>query len=248
MAISNNNTGIRTGVCTSSTRPTAPYEGQHIYETDTDIEYVWNGSAWVVNYVSAASPAFTGTPTAPTATAGTNTTQLATTAFANAAGGLVYIASATASAVSTVSLSNILTADYDNYLVVVSVTGTANTQIRMKLRNNTTDKSGNYYWGAYYFDMVGGGSLNGEGSGGSVTTGIRIAANNTAGISSAFVQLGNPFVTGRTTFSAQTQTSESYMRMFAGFQDEAYSANGITINIDSGTMTGKVRVYGYRQV
>jgi hypothetical protein len=34
-----------------------------------------------VNYVSAASPAFTGTPTAPTASAGTNTTQLATTAF-----------------------------------------------------------------------------------------------------------------------------------------------------------------------
>lgn len=28
MAISNNNTGIRTGVCTSTTRPTAPYEGK----------------------------------------------------------------------------------------------------------------------------------------------------------------------------------------------------------------------------
>jgi len=46
MAISNNSTGIRTGVCTSSTRPTAPYEGQHIYETDTDLTYVWGGSAW----------------------------------------------------------------------------------------------------------------------------------------------------------------------------------------------------------
>ena len=84
MAISNNSTGLRPGVCTSTTRPTNPYEGFHIYETDTDIEYVWNGSAWVVNYVSAASPAFTGTPTAPTATAGTNTTQLATTAFVTA--------------------------------------------------------------------------------------------------------------------------------------------------------------------
>lgn len=85
MAISNNSTGLRPGVCTSTTRPTAPYEGQHIYETDTDIEYVWNGSAWVVNYVSAASPAFTGTPTAPTAADGTNTTQLATTAHVQTA-------------------------------------------------------------------------------------------------------------------------------------------------------------------
>ena len=88
MAISNNSTGLRPGVCTSSTRPTAPYEGQHIYETDTDIEYVWSGSAWVVNYVSAASPAFTGTPTAPTASGGTNTTQLATTAFVTTADNL----------------------------------------------------------------------------------------------------------------------------------------------------------------
>ena len=46
MAISNNSTGLRPGVCTSTTRPTAPYEGQMIYETDTDMLGVWNGSSW----------------------------------------------------------------------------------------------------------------------------------------------------------------------------------------------------------
>lgn len=35
-----------TGVCTSATRPAAPYEGQVIYETDTDKAYVYSGSAW----------------------------------------------------------------------------------------------------------------------------------------------------------------------------------------------------------
>ena len=79
MAISNNSTGLRTGVCTSTTRPTAPYEGQMIYETDTDKTLFWNGSAWA--NINSVSPDFTGTPTAPTAAAGTNTTQLATTAF-----------------------------------------------------------------------------------------------------------------------------------------------------------------------
>ena len=47
-----------------------------------------------------ASPAFTGTPTAPTATSGTNTTQIATTAFVtsavSSAGGNVTYLSATA--------------------------------------------------------------------------------------------------------------------------------------------------------
>jgi hypothetical protein len=46
MAISNNSTGLRPGVCTSTTRPTAPYEGQTIYETDTDMVAIWNGVAW----------------------------------------------------------------------------------------------------------------------------------------------------------------------------------------------------------
>jgi len=35
------------GVCTSSTRPATPYEGQMIYETDTDKVLVYNGSAWI---------------------------------------------------------------------------------------------------------------------------------------------------------------------------------------------------------
>lgn len=34
--------------CTSSTRPTSPFEGMRIYEVDTDLTYVYNGSLWVV--------------------------------------------------------------------------------------------------------------------------------------------------------------------------------------------------------
>jgi len=47
----------------------------------------WNGSAWVnaAGYATLASPALSGTPTAPTASANTNTTQIATTAFVTAA-------------------------------------------------------------------------------------------------------------------------------------------------------------------
>ena len=46
----------------------------------------WNGTAWVnaSGYALLASPALTGTPTAPTATLATDTTQVATTAFVRA--------------------------------------------------------------------------------------------------------------------------------------------------------------------
>ena len=47
----------------------------------------WNGTAWVnaAGYALLASPALTGIPTAPTAAAATNTTQIATTAFVTGA-------------------------------------------------------------------------------------------------------------------------------------------------------------------
>jgi hypothetical protein len=41
---------LKQGVCTSSTRPASPFEGQQIYETDTDKVSVWNGSAWYPNW------------------------------------------------------------------------------------------------------------------------------------------------------------------------------------------------------
>lgn len=58
MTISNQSAGLRPGVCTSSTRPVTPYDGQTIYETDTDKLFVWNGSIWkefVQTHIGAAS-------------------------------------------------------------------------------------------------------------------------------------------------------------------------------------------------
>ena len=40
--------GLKPGVCTSSTRPTAPYPGQLIYETDVFRTSVWDGTGWYI--------------------------------------------------------------------------------------------------------------------------------------------------------------------------------------------------------
>jgi len=70
MAISSNATGLRPGVCTSTTRPTNPYTGQIIFETDTGYLRVWDGSAWdyfspkqdtVPGLYSSWTPSWTGT-------------------------------------------------------------------------------------------------------------------------------------------------------------------------------------------
>ena len=48
MGISNVSSNLRPGICTSTTRPTTPYEGQVIYETDTNRVLVYDSAAWVM--------------------------------------------------------------------------------------------------------------------------------------------------------------------------------------------------------
>ena len=67
--------GLGTAATTAATDYATAAQG-----TSANTAFSWGNHA-SAGYVSSDSPAFTGTPTAPTATAGTNTTQIATTAF-----------------------------------------------------------------------------------------------------------------------------------------------------------------------
>jgi len=48
MAVSSTTGGLKTGVCLSTDRPDNPFDGQVIYETDTNRTLVYDNSAWVV--------------------------------------------------------------------------------------------------------------------------------------------------------------------------------------------------------
>ena len=62
--------------------------GKIVKGTEIDTEFTAIASA-IASKADLNSPALTGSPTAPTASAGTNTTQIATTAFVTAAGGRI---------------------------------------------------------------------------------------------------------------------------------------------------------------
>jgi len=81
---------VKPGVCMSSTRPASPFDGQVIYETDTDRAMVYNGTGWVVLSTGRANSL--GLDLVKTQTVGT--------------------------AVSSVAVSDTFSSTYDNYKII----------------------------------------------------------------------------------------------------------------------------------
>jgi hypothetical protein len=127
MGISNSASGFRPGVCTSTTRPTAPFNGQVIYETDTKQTLVWQGSAWVM-LTDADSPP--GLQLIKTQSIGTG--------------------------VSSVEITSAFSSEFDNYKIIVGNVNysVADTTILCRPGNVSTS---NYYGGGFFALFTGGG-------------------------------------------------------------------------------------------
>ena len=106
--------GLKPGVCTSTTRPSNPFEGQMIYETDTDLTYIYGGTAW--QQVSGGS------------------------AVGNS--GLVYVSTTSLSAFST-NITGCFTSAYTNYRVVFSYVGSTANAVYIRFLVGTTVQTGN---------------------------------------------------------------------------------------------------------
>lgn len=218
MPLTNLGTGLRPGVCLSTTRPTTPYEGQMIYETDTDLTYVYGGTAW--QQISGG------------------------TAVGN--GGLVYIKQQTVgSAVSSVLVSSAFSATYDHYKIFYAG-GTASTQNDLKLYLGSTVVTTGYYQSCLYASyglatsmaQVSANSGNWPFSGGQDSPNVLsvelmnpFEASKTI-MESSFVGAANGRVGGRS----------------QGFYDANTSYTSFTILCGAGNISGGiVYVYGYRK-
>lgn len=190
-----------------------------------------------------ASPALTGTPTAPTAAAGTNTTQIATTAFVQASGGLVLITSQSFSAASAVNVNNCFTSTYDNYLVELNVTSTSATAvfIYLRMRASGSDAATAYYWSQVYT------SWNTTVAGTGASNAAQWAVNyvTTAGPVGSVINIQSPNLAQRTMLHG-TGSSDAAPTISSGYHNTASQYDGFSVYPASGTFTGTIRVYGYR--
>jgi len=217
---------VRPGVCTSSTRPASPYDGQVIYETDTDKTLVWNGSGWVYLSTSTANPVGLELVVGVGCSSG-----------GTASNGVVTIGSAVAST----TVTNAFSSTYDNYRIIVN--GTVGNQAG----NFTLQLSGitgsNYYLGGTFFNYANT-TVNGYGPA-LATTWNAIGPLGTS-YSSLVVDITNPYSSDEKVVFAQGSSTLAYYS-FGGSCTSTASATGFVLAHNITSMTGgTIRVYGYK--
>jgi hypothetical protein len=159
------------------------------------------------------------------------------------AGGLRHIATESFSAVSSVSLNNVFTSDYQNYVVVTSGIRSAAGPVLARLRSGGTDDSNTAYVTQYII------------ADNTSLAGARSSAQDyweifrwDDDLSAATLTFFQPKDATRTVFTSESiyAFSDAYIRNFVGSFTNATSFDGITFYVSSGTITGAIRVYGYQ--
>ena len=223
MPISNLSNGLRTGVCTSTNRPTTPYEGQVIYETDTDLSYVYNGTSW--QQVSGG------------------------TAVGNS--GLVYVTSGTwASGAITQSFDTTFTSTYTNYRVVINMTASAgDIAFSAKMRAATVATSSNYKTLTYNaYPGIGNVAATGSNAASAFDLGNVSAVDTVVSFDLYRPQTAKITVLNGMTDNIQSAFSNTIQWFDTkGHLNDTTAYDGMQFTLGSGTFTGSYTVYGYRQ-
>lgn len=227
MPISNISSGIRTGVCTSTTRPTTPYEGQMIYETDTNRVLVWDNAAWVMIANTDTPPALS--LITPTSVAGTNVS--------------ISGATITLSGTTAANINGCFTSEFNNYRIVISnTTMSTSGSYYMRLRTSSDSTTTYYYAGPYRFYAAAGG---GDTFGNNTSQWILGTPNATIP-SMAVVDVCSPNLNAFTTFQALCTNWDTMINVGGNHQTStAYTGFSIISNTAT-TISGTIRVYGYR--
>jgi len=171
---------IQPGVCTSSTRPASPFNGQVIYETDTKQTLVWQGSSWVM---------LTDADTPP------STVLIKTVSVG--------------SGVTSVSVTDVFSSTFDNYLITCVGLNSNVDGYGLKIKLNNTSGS-TYYLAMMYMSVgsntINGGSDNGASDG--LFTGFSSSSSSTSFVTTMYNPYASAYTT--MTFEAAGATYISH--------------------------------------
>jgi hypothetical protein len=157
---------------------------------------------------------------------------------------LEYVGGATFSAQSTVNLDSVFSANYQNYKIELFTTNSSQVMLQYRLRvggvSNTTANYSNQYLVADSTSV-----LVARNTGQTIGDVGQMVLSN---ISFMDITVFDPFSAAPTGMLTNTGcfAGEAYMRNQVNVMKASTSFDGISFIPVSGTITGTVRVYGYR--
>jgi hypothetical protein len=163
--------------------------------------------------------------------------------------GLVLVASASFTAQSSVSVDDCFTSEYDNYRIMVHVTGSSASQyINARLRaSGVDDSASNYYNQLQEFNSTGSSFSR------STLSDFRVGYSDaTYPFGPASFDLMGPGLATKTAYlgmAAYTETAVGTIkaRMHNCIHTTAAAYDGLSLIPSAGTFTGSLSIYGYRK-
>ncbi len=211
---------IKPGVIdNTAARPASPFEGQVIFQKDTDQLLVWNGTAWVIPNSPAQNP-----------------------------GGLELITSGTLSG-STTNITGCFSSSYDIYKTYFyELTTSGDLEIGFRMLSNTTPAStaSTYSVQRLYSQGSTVGGSKSTLSYGRIGYGDSTAAFQSAYEITFFNPFAAKYTNIASGFTYSDSNASSLIDFNATQHTVATSYDGFQIYMDSGTVTGKYSVYGLR--
>jgi hypothetical protein len=161
--------------------------------------------------------------------------------------GLNLINTTTFSAASTVSVNNCFSSLYQNYRIIINASATVDQGLAIRMRSSGTDNT----TAAYTRQRIYGDNTSIVGSRNASDTSwisgqsIYTSANGNSPLS---LDIYDPYIATYTSYTSLQAYSYAGSTLYisSGLHAVSNIFDGLTIYISSGTLTGTLRIYGYR--
>jgi len=163
-------------------------------------------------------------------------------AAAGGSAGLVFIQKGTFTSTSVVNVNSCFSSTYDNYRILVKVSGSSPTlgEVRLRMRSGTTDNTAS----SYNFQRLYAQSTSVGGQSATNQTSSVMGPWNTD-LSWFATDMWSPFLAANTGYATVSSYNQTHIDNFSGAHKVASSFDGFTMFPDAGNITGEVWVYGY---
>ena len=162
--------------------------------------------------------------------------------------GATLVGSTTATAQTSVTLSNVFSSQFDNYQVLFRTVHTAATRPFIRLVNGATILSGSDYLVSTGYGQ---GTITNESTTGTDFV-VAATATSAGGSYSGDLRIYSPFLTQQTSMTSSVIGAPvsggaiPFRFNSATYYNGTTSVDGLNFSVPSGTLTGTIRVYGMR--